>query len=233
MSVQQQHTNTFLSQGVEMLKAMVGIAVVCAFFIALTYESTYARIVSNKAKALDRAVLFVLPGIKDKESYYYDGSGFMPLQSSEEEQVQSFHAGFDDNGKLKAIAIEAAGMGFADVIKILFAYDPFAEEVTGFKVLESKETPGLGDKIEKDEAFLKNFEHLDAKLSSDRSGLAHQIRTVKQGKKQKDFEIDGITGATISSVAIGDIINESGSRWIPIIKEKLGDFKFKAEEIDE
>ena len=39
------------------------------------------------------------------------------------------------------------------------------------QVLESKETPGLGDKILHDRDFLANFESLDVSLKSDGSGL--------------------------------------------------------------
>jgi electron transport complex protein RnfG len=39
---------------------------------------------------------------------------------------------------------------------LLFGYDPEQQKIVGFYVLESKETPGIGDKIEKD-PFLSNM----------------------------------------------------------------------------
>ena len=48
------------------------------------------------------------------------------------------------------VAVEASGKATPDIIRILYGYDPENRQVVGFYVLESKETPGLGDKIEKD-----------------------------------------------------------------------------------
>ena len=37
--------------------------------------------------------------------------------------------------------------------------------------------------------------------------------------------MDGITGATISSVAIAKILNQSAQYWVPRIQSRLGDFQ--------
>ena len=100
-----------------------------------------------------------------------------------------------------------------------------AEALVGMRGLESKETPGLGDKIMTDEAFLKNFEKLDMKLSADGASLAHAVIAVKQGGKTDPWQVDGITGATISSNAIANILNESASFWLPRIRENLDAFE--------
>ena len=84
-------------------------------------------------------------------------------------------------------------------------------------MLESKETPGLGDKIEKDENFLANFILLDVTLTEDLQGLVNEVIPVKSGEKENPWEVDGITGATISSRAIANIINESMQVWAPRI----------------
>ena len=91
-------------------------------------------------------------------------------------------------------------------------------EVLGFQVLESKETPGLGDKIAKDERFQNNFNALDVSISEN-GQLRNKVITVKQGEKQNGWEIDGITGATISSRAVGNIIGESTSKVVPVLNE--------------
>ncbi len=61
------------------------------------------------------------------------------------------------------------------------------------EILDSRETPGLGDKIYKDAAFVANF----ASLSVD-----PEIVAVKKGNKSAPNQIDAITGATISSKAV-------------------------------
>ena len=89
------------------------------------------------------------------------------------------------------------------------------------KVLASKETPGLGDKIELDPTFRRNFLQLDAKLDDTGQVLANEIVTVKAGAKKNGWEIDGITGATISSKAIGRILNASAADRLPVIARNL------------
>jgi len=90
--------------------------------------------------------------------------------------------------------------------------------------LESKETPGLGDKIEKDETFLANFEQLDVSFNEAGDALKNPVTPVKSGEKTNPWEVDAITGATISSRAIGDILKESTARWVPLIYNNQDDF---------
>jgi electron transport complex protein RnfG len=116
-------------------------------------------------------------------------------------------------------------MGYQDVIGVIYGYSFAEEAIIGMQVLESKETPGLGDKIETDPAFLQNFERLDVSLVDDLSEVANPIVPVKHGEKTHPWEVDGITGATISSVAIAKILDASAQYWIPRIRSNLGDFE--------
>ncbi len=95
----------------------------------------------------------------------------------------------------------------------------------GIRVLESRETPGLGDRIETDEQFLKNFERLDVRLSASHDGLAHPIEFVKQGEKTAAWQIEGISGATISSKATAKMLRESTEKWIPLVQQHRSDFQ--------
>jgi electron transport complex protein RnfG len=81
--------------------------------------------------------------------------------------------------------------------------------ITGFGLVSMRETPGIGDKIITDAAFLKNFEALDATLAADMKSLAHAVKVVKHGSKQNPWEIDAIAGATVTSKAVGKGINDS------------------------
>jgi electron transport complex protein RnfG len=66
---------------------------------------------------------------------------------------------------------------------------------------------------------------LDVSLSADGSAIANPIVAVKSGKKENDWEIDGITGATISSVAIANLLNKNTSYWVPRLRANLDDFR--------
>jgi electron transport complex protein RnfG len=81
------------------------------------------------------------------------------------------------------------------------------------EILESRETPGLGDKIYKDLSFVSSFESLS---------IDPEIRALKKGKRSAPNEIDAITGATISSKAVVRIINEANQLWQPRIDQAPG-----------
>ena len=205
-----------------MYRALVGVGMICGLMIAVVYAGTRPVIERNRAEALERAVFHVLPEASQRVTYTLEaGGGFSLDPNAGTERV---HAGFDVDGRLVGVAIEASGMGYADLITILYGYAPGTETIVGFRVLGSKETPGLGDKIEKDERFLANFEALDVRLDDAGAAPANPIVTVKQGEKTEAWQIDGITGATISSVAIGDMLAASTAHWAPVITGNLEAF---------
>jgi electron transport complex protein RnfG len=133
-------------------------------------------------------------------------------------------AGYDDDGQLIGLAIETAGMGYQDLIRLLYGYSFDAEAVIGISVLESRETPGIGNRIEQDLAFLSNFEKLDVRLNRDRSAVANRIEFVQPGQKTRPWQIDGITGATISSRAVADMLGDSTADWIPRVNPRRDEF---------
>ena len=209
----------------KMLRAMVGIGVLCALLIVLTFQGTLPRIEKLRAEALEQAVFQVLPGTFQTQSFYHkQGEGFLQA-GTENGGSPLVYAGFDQQGNLTGVAVEASGQGYADILRILYGYQPQSQSIVGFHVLESKETPGLGDKIEKDADFLTNFENLDVSLTDDLSQLKNQVVPVKHGSKQHAWEVDGITGATISSRAIGNIIGASTIDWVPLIYQHQQDFQ--------
>lgn len=200
-----------------MLRAMVGIGLFCALMIVLTFQGTLPRIERLKAEALEQAIFKVIPGMVAKKTFEIGPDKGLTEVSQPAKGAKVVYAGYDENGKLVGVAVEASGIGFADILRVLYGYDPEKQHVVGFYVLESKETPGLGDKIEKDANFLTNFEALDVALAQGQSDLKNTIVTVKNGQKKNAWEVDGITGATISSRAIGNILGTSTQEMVPLI----------------
>jgi electron transport complex protein RnfG len=210
----------------KMLIAMVGIGVVCALLIVFTYEGTFGRIEKLKAEALEQAVFKVLPGITKTGIFELSPDGKFISSDGKDRTKTLVYAGYDDQNTLKGIAIEASGQGYADILKVLYGFDPATQTIVGFYVLESKETPGLGDKIEKDENFLSNFNGLSVALSEDFTTVINKVVPVKFGTKENPWEVEGITGATISSRAIGNIIGESTATMIPLIYQQKESFAY-------
>ena len=112
-------------------------------------------------------------------------------------------------------------MGYQDTVRVLFGYAPDADVIVGMEILESRETPGLGDKVETDATYLKNFAALDVTLAGDGASLVHPIEVVKPGKKTSPWQVDTISGATITSTAVADIAGDAARRWVPRVEAGL------------
>ncbi|PWG68611.1 hypothetical protein DF186_24805, partial [Enterococcus hirae] len=72
---------------------------------------------------------------------------------------------------------------------------------------------------EDDENFVKNFQQLDVRLNESNSELLNPILLVKPGQKSQAWERDSISGATVSSRAVADILVESTAFWLPLLKQ--------------
>ena len=172
-------------------------------FIVLVYEATLPMIEANRAAAIRRAVFLVVPGSTALQKLVVQGDSLVIAGAQDE--GEAIYAGYDAAGKFLGYAIPGAGAGFQDTIRLIYGFDPGRKRVVGMDVLESKETPGLGDKIYKDAAFVACFAEL---------AIEPEIVVVKNGTKGADNEVDGITGATISSKAVVKIINLSNAKWL-------------------
>ncbi len=208
-----------------MYRAMVGVGVFCGLLIVSVFQVTLPLIERNKAEALQEAIFHVLPNASTSNTYRLAEAGGFELLEGDDVAGQLVYAGYDDAQQLVGLAVEAQGMGYQDVIAVLYGYSFTEQAIVGLQVLESKETPGLGDKIETDPDFLENFKSLDVSIREDGSGLAHPVVPVKHGEKTNPWEVDGITGATISSVAIANLLNRSAEYWVPRIRSSLSDFQ--------
>lgn len=213
-------TNTIMSSKTsndkKMIIAMASIGIICALLIVMTYEGTKSVIEKNKAEALEKAVFQVIPGISKTKTFKLNPDQTLSEISNNDPNTKKVYAGYDEGGKFKGVAFQGSGKGYGDLLSLLFGYDPEQQKIVGFYVLESKETPGIGDKIEKD-PFLSNMKTIDVAVSEDQTTLKNEIKTVKNGEKTNSWEIDAITGATITSRAVGNIINKSGKEWIPTL----------------
>ena len=102
------------------------------------------------------------------------------------------------DGQTDGWVIKASGQGYADRIELLVGVDAKAETITGLFILDQKETPGLGNKI-MEPAWRNQFSNKPTQ----------QQMTAVKTKASATNEINAITGATISSKAVCDIVNQT------------------------
>ncbi len=203
-----------------MIRTLGGIAMLSGFLVVMVFQWTQPIIAENKRIAIEKAIFHVVPNATQRTNFVLGSAGLFSAEDKEA-QGETVYAAYDEKGELKGLALEAAATGYQDVIRILYGYDPECQCITGIKVLKMTETPGLGDKIAFDLEFLRNFEALDARLNDAKDKLKNAITAVKHGNKSYAWQIDSISGATISSKAIGRMLNASGQKMFPLIQKNI------------
>jgi Na+-translocating ferredoxin:NAD+ oxidoreductase subunit G len=219
------------------------VAMVSGLLVVLTWQLTYGPIKENQRIMIEKAIFQVIPNSTHRQTYTLTDSGLVSesqtktkkdktqenttsTQSKSKKEDLKFYAAFDNKGQLKGVAAEGAAQGYADMVKLLYGYDPACECIRGFSIIKMAETPGLGDKILTDKNFLANFDALDARINSNETALINNIVTVKSGSKKNPWEIDAISGATITSKAVGKAINQSATQLLPRLKSYLKQITF-------
>lgn len=183
--------------------------------IVFVHQVTQPAIIAHKAEVLRQAVQEVLGAPDHYDTLYVrDGELLTELpEGVDPRNAEMVFQGFREDGSSVGFAITGAEPGFQDVIELIFGFDPEASQVLGMKVLSSRETPGLGDKIEKDQAFISEFEGVETPLQ----GVKPRRATGAPG------EVDMITGATISSRTVIDIINGRLEELGPMLEAHSGE----------
>jgi Na+-translocating ferredoxin:NAD+ oxidoreductase subunit G len=191
-----------------LLATLGGAGAVAGLLIVLVYDVTLPTVQANRAARLETAIRQVLPGIAAYDTLYLVNgalTGTLPA-GADARKIEKVYAGRDPGGTLVGYAIPASEPGFQDAIDVIFGYDPVKPGTLGLVVLGSRETPGLGDKIEAPE-WLAQFE--DARTP---------LAPVKAGKSAKPEDVDMVTGATISSRTVINAINKAVARWSPLVE---------------
>jgi electron transport complex protein RnfG len=179
--------------------------------IVFVFQATQPRIQAYKALQLRLAVSEVLGAPARWDTLYvYDGA-LTATPPTDAGNLEMVFLGYREDGSRAGFAIQGAEAGFQDIIDLIFGYDAETRTVLGMKVLANKETPGLGDKIGKDSAFIAEFKGVEAPLLGVKSARATGAAN----------EVDMITGATISSRAVIGIINHQLERLGPMLDAYL------------
>jgi len=207
-------TDPGLTPPVRLIATLGGFGALAGLLLVVVYALTQPAIQAYRAAVLEAAIGEVL-GEPDRYDTLYVVDdvivGTLP-EGADPERLEALYLGYRGDEPV-GFAIHAASPGFQDTIGVIFGYDPSTGQLLGMKVLESKETPGLGDKIFKDLDFVAAF-----------VGVGTPIVGVKAGSETgQRGEVVMITGATISSRAIFKAINTSLERMDPLLAAYRGE----------
>jgi len=176
------------------------ITFVFVFFLALANEGTKGIVAENQEIARQKAILAAMDVkfaddqeaatlFKDVKTVDKDGGRYYSLEK---------------NGKA-VYAKQFSGSGLWGTITGILAVNSDVTRTVGLQILSHNETPGLGGRI--DEAWFKD----QFKGEAIRNGKIVVTSGAEAGTLKKDPEdgmLDGITGASRTSQAMGTLVNQ-------------------------
>lgn len=103
-------------------------------------------------------------------------------------------------GEVLLVVLPVSGAGYQSTLRAMLALEPDLRTIAALTITQHGETPGLGARIEDPawQALWAGTEAVDA--------AGNIIVTVVRGQATEPFEIDGITGATISSNGVANMV---------------------------
>jgi len=162
--------------------------------IAVTNAALSGRIEQNRITKLNELTKTLIPTAERFKPVEDDIQVQLPDGSKENATIFEALSG---DGQRVGWSFNAHGVGFTGPIELVIAVDKDFGKIMGFNVLASSETPGFGDQMKSD-YYRKQF--VDAP--------AERLTLVKTGSPAAiDSQIVAITGATVTSQAVVNIVN--------------------------
>jgi len=176
--------------------------------VVAVYKATLPTIEKYAAAKVEGAVREVLRAPARWDTLYLQKGALTktPTAADDRKELPKAYLAFDAAGKRSGVAVTAQEPGFQEEVLLMIGFEPSTGTLIGFKVIEEKETPGLGDKIERDTSFGSQF-----------PGRIAPLKGVKARNAADPSQVQTITGATISSRAVIRIINHAVERWQPLL----------------
>jgi electron transport complex protein RnfG len=185
----------------------LGIAgALAGLLVVIVYQWTLPSISAHKALVMRATVSEVLRNPVRWDTLYLEKGSLTTHPSVDGAEQEKAFIGYDQSGREIGAAVSAGEPGFAEIINLMIGFQPTTGELIGMKIMDEKETPGLGDKVEKDSSFAHQWPGLNAPLHA-----------VKKRSGSNPSEVQAISGATISSRAVTRIINNAIAKWQPLL----------------
>jgi len=165
---------------------LFGIVFVCTLLLVVCNNITEPVIAKLKIESENQAKTEVLPEAT---------GGFEDAEDFEAEGINNAYIGKDESGNTVGYCFKSESSGFGGKIQMIVGIDKEGN-VTGVKVTDMAETPGLGANANNAE-WIGQFK-----------GKNGEISVVKTGNA-KDNEINAISGATITSKAVSKGVNNA------------------------
>ena len=178
---------------------LAAIAAVCTTLVAATYRLTSERIAANERAWLEQSLAPALGGGDYEGSLTESRLVLEPPHGLPGKDDAIIYRAYSGDAPVAALFAVTARGGYAGPIRILVGVD-VERTVTGVRILEHRETPGLGDGIEASRSdWVRQF---DGRSLGDPPVAAWQLR-VDGG------EFDQLTGASVTPRAVLKAVRET------------------------
>lgn len=175
------------------------IAGVCTALVALTYAMTEERIEANEQAWLERSLQPALSGLFFDSGVTESMITIPPPHDLPGSEAAIVYRVYAEDLPVAALFVVSARDGYAGPIRILVGID-VQGAVTGVHVLEHRETPGLGDRVESGKSeWVHQF---------DGRSLASPL-PAGWAIKRDGGQFDQLTGASVTPRAIVKAIRDT------------------------
>jgi len=175
------------------------IAALCTALVALTYTATADRIEANEQAWLERSLQPALSGLFFDSNVTESMITIPPPHNLPGTEAAIVYRVFAEGAPVAALFVVSARDGYAGPIRVLVGVD-VSGLVTGVHVLEHRETPGLGDRVEPAKSdWVQQF---DGRSLTDPAPAGWAI-------KRDGGQFDQLTGASVTPRAIVKAIRET------------------------
>lgn len=173
-----------MNKVVQMLMVLTGIGIISGGLLATVDRWADPFIIANKKAETEAAIFRVQPG-----GYSYEKINNIDFEAYKVRRK---------NPEVIGYALVFEGNGFQGKIRLICGLSSDLNKIIALEILEQVETPGLGTKIT-ESPFTEQFKQLET---------TPLINWVKGVEPSKPNEIQAITGATISSKSVVEIVNK-------------------------
>lgn len=126
---------------------LAAIAAICTLLVAATYQLTAERIAANEQAWLERSLEPALSGLFFEGSITESKLEIPPPHDLPGNDTAIVYRVFAEGAPVAALFVVTARDGYAGPIRILVGVGTDGT-VTGVRIVEHRETPGLGDRID-------------------------------------------------------------------------------------
>ncbi|GHV19652.1 electron transport complex subunit G [Spirochaetia bacterium] len=193
---------------VKMVAAIVIFAVVACSGLAIVYEKTKPVIENNQKQILTDALSGLFPVLNNGANEDVIAGG---LKSNIDGVTLGDTYKIVQNGQVLGVAVTGVSGGFQDNITALVGIDTEGK-ITGVKVLQIADTPGLGANAAKATYFVDKPNKITFYGQFAGKSAADNLAVTKDGGN-----IAAITASTITSRAVTKLVKsaaDAGSGWL-------------------